>query len=65
MVFPDCSGLYLCYFSRLFEELNNNEVLTWPLVYPDLSPVKHLWDVLDKQVLFWKLEPQLIWKLWL
>ena len=28
-----------------FEERNNYEVLTWPT-----DSIKHLWDVLDKQV---------------
>ena len=34
-----------------FEEHSHEfEVLTWPSNSPDLNPVKHLWDVLDKQV---------------
>ena len=37
--------------SGWFEEHNSKvEVLTWPKNSPDLSPVKHLWDVVDKQV---------------
>ena len=34
-----------------FEEHNKEfEVLTWPQNSSDLNPIKHLWDVLDKQV---------------
>ncbi|KAK3557213.1 hypothetical protein QTP70_026124, partial [Hemibagrus guttatus] len=34
-----------------FDEHNNEfEVLTWPPNSPDLNPIEHLWDVLDKQV---------------
>ncbi|KAK3543947.1 hypothetical protein QTP70_031854 [Hemibagrus guttatus] len=34
-----------------FDEHNNEfEVLTWPSNSPDLNPIEHLWDVLDKQI---------------
>ncbi|XP_045889139.1 phospholipid-transporting ATPase VD-like [Micropterus dolomieu] len=33
-----------------FEEYNEFKVLTWPLNSLDLKPIKHVWDVLDKQV---------------
>uniref|UniRef100_A0A671S2R6 Integrin alpha-5-like n=1 Tax=Sinocyclocheilus anshuiensis TaxID=1608454 RepID=A0A671S2R6_9TELE len=34
-----------------FEEHNNEfEVLTWPPNSPDLNPIEHLWDMLNKQV---------------
>ena len=34
-----------------FEEHNHEfEVLTWPPNSPELNPIEHLWDVLDKQV---------------
>ncbi|KAK3555723.1 hypothetical protein QTP86_028992, partial [Hemibagrus guttatus] len=32
------------------EHSNKFEVLTWPPNSPDLNPIEHLWDVLDKQV---------------
>ena len=32
-------------------EQNNNNVLPWPSKSPDLHPIKHLWDQLDKRVL--------------
>ncbi|KAK3556263.1 hypothetical protein QTP70_007139 [Hemibagrus guttatus] len=32
-----------------FDEHNNGfEVMTWSPFFPDLNPIKHLWDVLDK-----------------
>ncbi|KAK3555385.1 hypothetical protein QTP86_015670, partial [Hemibagrus guttatus] len=34
-----------------FDDHNNQfEVLTWPPNSPDLNPVQHVWDVLNKQV---------------
>ncbi|KAK3525649.1 hypothetical protein QTP70_002558 [Hemibagrus guttatus] len=34
-----------------FDEHNNQfEVLTWPPNSPDLNPIQHLWDVLNKQL---------------
>ncbi|KAK3526254.1 hypothetical protein QTP70_020404, partial [Hemibagrus guttatus] len=34
-----------------FEEGNKEfKLLTWPPKFPDLNPIEHLWDVLDKQV---------------
>merc|ERR1711980_5436 len=34
-----------------FEEHNNQFVVSpWPPNSPDLNPMEHLWDVLDKQV---------------
>lgn len=41
-------------FSRIIllaeKEHNNEFVLSWPPNSPDLNPVGHLWDVLNKQV---------------
>ena len=31
-------------------QANNVDVLPWPAFSPDLSPVEHLWDVLDRGV---------------
>ena len=60
MVFPDGCGLFqedntLCNKAKMvqewFEEHTNEfEMLTWPPNSPDLNPIKHLWDVLDKKV---------------
>ncbi|KAM8934144.1 chemerin-like receptor 2 [Pelodytes ibericus] len=33
-----------------FDEHNEFKVLTWPPNSPDLNPIEHHWDVLDKQV---------------
>ena len=59
-VFPGGSGLFQqdnvpCHKAKMvqewFEEHNNEfEVLTWPPNSPDLNPIQHLWDVLNKQV---------------
>jgi len=59
-VFPGGCGLFqqdnaFCHKAKMvqewFEEHNNEfEVLTWPPNSPDLSPIEHLWDVLNKQV---------------
>ena len=59
-VFPGGCGLFQqdnapCHKAKMvqewFEEHNNEfEVLTWPPNSPDLNPIEHLWDVLNKQV---------------
>ncbi len=60
-VFPGGCGLFRqdnapCYKAKMvqewFEENNNNEfeVMTWPPNSPDIYPIEHLWDVLNKQV---------------
>ncbi|KAK3519768.1 hypothetical protein QTP70_003892 [Hemibagrus guttatus] len=59
-LFPDGCGLFqqdnaLCHKAEMvqewFDDHNNQfEVLTPPPNSPDLNPIQHLWDVLDKQV---------------
>ncbi|KAK3511397.1 hypothetical protein QTP70_007233 [Hemibagrus guttatus] len=59
-VFPDGCGLFQqdnapCHKAKMVQEWfdehkNKSEMLTWPPNSSDLNPIKHLWDVLDKQV---------------
>ncbi|MCJ8743381.1 hypothetical protein PDJAM_G00093370 [Pangasius djambal] len=58
-VFPNGSGLFQqdnapCLTAKIvqewFEEHDKEfKVLTWPPNSPDLNPIEHLWDVMDKQ----------------
>ncbi|KAK3570580.1 hypothetical protein QTP86_023642 [Hemibagrus guttatus] len=34
------------------------ELFTWPSNSPDLNPLQHLWDMLDKQVRFMEATPR-------
>ena len=35
---------------RKFLNQNNVQVLDWPTYSPDLNPVEHLWDALDRRI---------------
>ncbi|KAF7641916.1 hypothetical protein LDENG_00268470 [Lucifuga dentata] len=44
---------------ELFEEHEKEfKVLTWPPNSPDLNPIQHLWDVLEKQVRSMEVPPR-------
>lgn len=56
-VIPNGSGLNQGHPATLqncsemvWETWQKVQVLTWPLNPPDLNPIEHLWEVLDKQV---------------
>ncbi|KAG5841041.1 hypothetical protein ANANG_G00195380 [Anguilla anguilla] len=59
-VFPGGSGLFQqgnapCHTAKIVQEWFEEHdkefmVLPWPPNSPDLSPIEHLWDVLEKQV---------------
>ena len=36
--------------TQAYLEAEGIEVLPWPPYYPDLSPIEHLWDALDKKI---------------
>ena len=40
-----------------FLQQNNVDVLRWPPYSPDLSPIEHLWDILDSNVRRFPLQP--------
>ena len=60
MVFSDGGGPFQqdnapCHTAKIVQEWFEDQekefkVLTWPSYSPDLIPIDHLWDVLDKQV---------------
>ena len=42
---------------------NNVQVLDWPAVSPDLSPIEHVWDLLDRRVRQRPVQPQTLQQL--
>lgn len=57
-VFPNDSALFQqdsmpCHTTKMVQQHNKgSRVVSWPQHSPDLNPIEHLWDVLDKQVQF-------------
>ena len=61
-VFPEGCGLFQqdnaqCHKAKMVQEWFE-EVVTWPPNSSDINPIKHLWDVLDKQVRSTEVSPR-------
>ncbi len=41
---------YTCFVCTQFLEAENIPVLAWPAYSPDMSPIEHVWDALDRRI---------------
>ena len=46
-----------------FLQDRNVSVLPWPAMSPDLNPIEHIWDLLDRRVRVRAIPPRNVWKL--
>ncbi len=66
-VYPSCDGYFKqdnapCHKAQiisnwLLEHDNEFTLLTWPPQSPDLNPIEHLWDVVEREICFMDVQP--------
>ena len=55
-----------CYTARSVRDFlqdRNVSVLPWPAKSPDLNPIEHIWDLLDRKVISRAIPPRNVWEL--
>ena len=54
----DSATMYRTSSMADFLQVRNVSVLPWPAKSPDLNPIKHVWDLLDRRVRARAISPQ-------